>query len=122
MRRMYKLFALLVLAALALGAAPAKAQGRHFGGHPRVTFGFSVGVPLGYYYPPPYYYAPYYYAPYYYPPVVVQSSPPVYVERSDAPAAQAQDYWYYCADARMYYPYVKQCPGGWQRVNPQPTQ
>lgn len=112
-----KLF--FVLSGLALGAAAAfPAQAHHFGGHPRVTFGFQFGVPLGYpyYYPPPYYYQPYY------PPVVVQSSPPVYVERGDSQPAQAQDSWYYCPDAKMYYPYVKQCPGGWQRVPAQPSQ
>ncbi len=109
---------LLLLVAALLGAAAAIPAQAHR--HGRVTFGIHFGVPLGYpyyYYPPPYYYYP----PYY-PPVVVQSSPPVYVERSDAPSAQAQDYWYYCADAKMYYPYVKQCPGGWQRVSPQPPQ
>lgn len=112
---------LAALAAILLGAGLAfPAQAHHFGGHPRVTFGFHFGVPLGYpyYYPPPYYYYP----PYYYPPAVVQSSPPVYVERADPQPAQAQDYWYYCLDAKMYYPYVKQCQGGWQRVNPQPSQ
>jgi hypothetical protein len=29
-------------------------------------------------------------------------------------------WWYYCADAKAYYPYVRECPGGWQRVAPQP--
>ena len=56
-------------------------------------------------------------------PVVVQPAPVTYVEQ--APAAQAQapaSYWYYCSDSRAYYPYVKDCPGGWQRVSPQPAQ
>jgi hypothetical protein len=108
------------IAAFVLGAAlaaPAQAQRHHHG--PRVTFGFHFGVPLGYYHPYPYYYHPYYY----YPPVVVQPSPPVYVERGESQPAPAQEYyWYYCADAKMYYPYVKQCPGGWQRVSPQPQE
>ena len=52
-----------------------------------------------YYYPPPGYYAP----------------APVYMEQY--PAAP-QTYWYYCAPAGAYYPYVGDCPGGWQRVVP----
>ena len=47
------------------------------------------------------------------PPVVIQESPPVYVQQSPAPT-----YWYYCADAKAYYPYVQECPGGWLTVVP----
>lgn len=86
------------------------------GGH--VHFGLYFGAPLGWNdwdYPPPYYY---------YPPrvVVVPSSPPVYVQQpSEQPAPEAQQYWwYYCPGSKTYYPYVKQCPGGWQRVAPHP--
>ena len=98
----------------ALAAEPAFAWG-HGGGHVFLgfNFGFPVYAPYYYYYPPPVYY----------PPVVVQSSPPVYVERNDQPQAaapQAQSFWYYCAGSRAYYPYVKDCPGGWQRVSPTP--
>jgi hypothetical protein len=82
-------------------------------------FGFGPG-----YYARPYYYPPYYYSPYYYPPAVVSApaEPPVYIERGEAvePAPQASPSWYYCADPQGYYPYVKQCPGGWQAVAPQP--
>jgi hypothetical protein len=28
--------------------------------------------------------------------------------------------WFYCPEAGAYYPYVQQCPGGWQQVAPQP--
>jgi len=100
------------------------------GPHSRVRVGLYVGVPLvgfGYraYYPPPYYYPPYYYYPSYYPaPVVVQQQPTVYVEQNPQPTPAAQPpadaYWYYCADSGAYYPYVKECPAGWQRVVPQP--
>ena len=96
-------------------AAPAFAQ--HFHG-PRVHFGFGFGGPV--YWGAPYY--PYPYPPaYYYPPAVMAPAQPTYIERSDAaPSAppSAQDYWYYCGDAKAYYPYVKECPGGWQRVTP----
>jgi hypothetical protein len=27
-------------------------------------------------------------------------------------------YWYYCAAAGAYYPYVQHCPGGWELVLP----
>ncbi len=50
------------------------------------------------------------------PAVVAQSPPLEYVER-DPPAEPI--WWYWCNDARAYYPYVKECPGGWQRVAPQ---
>ncbi|MGZ5151041.1 MAG: hypothetical protein ACXWI6_13460, partial [Burkholderiales bacterium] len=36
-----------------------------------------------------------------------------------APEA-APAYWYYCPAYRAYYPYVQDCPGGWQAVAPQP--
>ncbi|WP_026075742.1 hypothetical protein [Noviherbaspirillum massiliense] len=79
--------------------------------------GFYVGVPTGYWaYPPPAYYV--------YPPAVtVQSTPPVYVEQSPGPQANEPEpgnWWYYCQDAKGYYPYVKECPRGWQKVVPAP--
>ncbi|HET9701375.1 MAG TPA: hypothetical protein VFP70_10690 [Burkholderiales bacterium] len=106
---------------------------RGYGGYYRPYWGprYSVGVYLGpgfwsgYY---PYYgyggYGPYYYPPYpYYPPAVatVPAQPQTYIERgapADAPGPAS--YWYYCREANAYYPYVKQCPGGWEQVNPTP--
>ena len=107
-------------------ATPASAQ-HHRGGGPRVTFGFHFGAPVGWYYAPaPYYYYP---PPYYYPSrvVVVPAEPTVYVERESAPPAQPQvqtpaNYWYYCSASRAYYPYVRECPGGWEPVPPRPAQ
>ena len=95
--------------------------GQHFHpGHGRV--GVFIGAPLvfgGWAYASPYYYYPrpaYYYpwAPYY---------PPAYIEQGygqPVPEQPAPAYWYYCPNARAYYPYVQQCPGGWQQVVPQP--
>ncbi len=108
--------------------------------------GIYLGAPIGFnygYYPYSYYGAPYYGTPYYgasnyYPPVPayyppVQSAPVVYTERGEnpqispqvAPINSSQDvqesWWYYCVDAKAYYPYVNQCPGGWLRVAPQPA-
>jgi hypothetical protein len=68
------------------------------------------GAPYGYGYGYPYYSAP---------PVIIQQQPQEYVQQ---PAAQPeQQYWYYCSDAKTYYPYVKKCPGGWMRVVPTPA-
>ena len=90
------------------------------GGYGRSGFGFYFGAPL---YPYPYYSTPYRY-PYYYPPVVitVPVTPPVYIQQSP-PAAQQNPsgYWYYCNSPEGYYPYIKECPNGWQQVEPRPS-
>jgi hypothetical protein len=108
----------LFLAALLASNAVLAHGGRYY--RPRVHFGVSVGVPAYWYYPAPYYYYPpaYYYPPYF----AAPASPPVYIERGDASSApeQAQGQWYYCPEAKAYYPYVKQCAGGWQKVPAQP--
>lgn len=116
--------------------------GFNSGYYPHSYYGAPYyGTPV--YYPPaPAYYpaVPAYYpaAPAYYPPVpayypAVQPAPVIYTERKDssqintqgAPINSAQaaqeSWWYYCVDAKTYYPYVKQCPGGWLRVAPQPA-
>jgi hypothetical protein len=104
----------LVAALLAVTSSMALAHGRG-----RVSLGFHFGVPLGWY-------QPWYYAPppaYYYPPAAVVVRPPeptVYVERGDVvPEGTAS--WYFCRESNGYYPYVKQCPGGWERVPAQPS-
>ena len=81
-------------------AAPAGAGAHHFHSGTRVFVGgtFFVG-------PRPYYYWPGYWPGYYYAAPVVA-----------APVA----YWYYCAPLAAYYPYVPDCPGGWQLVEPYP--
>lgn len=128
----------VMLLAMSL-SSPAQAQHRRHGGHhshhaARVHFG--VGVYLGgpiispWFYPPPYAYYP---RPIYYHPapvIIAPQSPPVYIEReatapAPAPAAgaateESQSWWYYCGESKTYYPYVKTCPGGWQRVSPTP--
>ena len=69
--------------------------------------------PYGYSYPYPYQY------PAYSPPVVLDSGPQTYIEQAPP---QAQQYWYYCQNPQGYYPYVGECPGGWQPVPAQPSQ
>ena len=117
MKQRRVVFGLIILLLGAAVSAPALAWR---GGH--VRFGVFVGP--GFWYPPPYYaYPPYHYPPYYYPPVVTVPAPVIYVEQVVAqPVPQlAPGFWYYCDGSKAYYPYVKECPGGWQRVAPQPA-
>jgi hypothetical protein len=91
--------------------------------HNSVHFGFSFGFPGYWGYPAPYYYPPAY--PYYgYPQYGQAAGPETYVEQAAPPAPpQSQtQWWYYCAEANAYYPYVRECAGGWQRVAPAPGQ
>lgn len=127
---------LLLVGTLVNGAAIAEYRGsdhghRHSHG-PTVRFGFSYGFPVyaPRYFPAPFYTYPAYAVPapvvYAYPPAVIRYSPaPVYVERSIAPAEsapyQAQSDWYFCTGSQTYFPYAKECPGGWQRVPAQPS-
>jgi hypothetical protein len=115
MKLFKSLFALLLLAA-AMSSSSAWAD-RYYHGGPRVGVGVVIGGPGYWRYPDPYYYPPYAYP---YPPVVVTpAQPPVYIEQQQA-QPQAPSDWFYCRNPEGYYPYVKQCPGGWQRVAPQP--
>src|SRR5208337_1088109 len=70
-------------------------------------------------YPYPYYSYPYYPYPYSYasPPAVNQQ--PIYQEQYPQ-QEEEQYYWYFCRESKTYYPYVKQCPGGWVKVVPKP--
>jgi len=102
--------AVVTLALALLGSGNAMADHYHHGG-PRVHFGVMIGPAWS-----PWYYPP----PVYYPPVVIERSPPVYVEQPAAAPAPQTSYWYFCPEAQGYYPYVKECPGGWQKVLPQP--
>jgi hypothetical protein len=130
--RLVKSALILALLLMTLFASSrASADGRHWGrGHhssSRVGVGVVIGGPI---WGPPWYhphYYPYYpnypyYYPYYYPPaVVVPSTPPAYIERSEPePSSTTPGVWYYCPDSKTYYPYVKECPGGWQTVPARP--
>lgn len=100
-----KAILLLLLLATATGSAFA---------HDRFRSRVFIGIGPGYwgpswYYPPP---------AYYYPPRVEVVEPPVYIEQGVQSAEPA--YWYYCPESRNYYPYVKKCARGWQRVAPTP--
>lgn len=120
-----------IAGALLLAALGVAGSGSAWADHgPHVRFGVMVGPYWGpWAYPPAYYYPPYY------PPapiVVERPAPPVYIEQpvqAPPPAAPAEQAatapandWYYCAASRGYYPYVRECPGGWQRVPAQPPE
>lgn len=114
---------------LLLGVAGA---GNAWADHRRHShFSVMIGPAWGpsYYSPDPYFYPRYY--PYYVPPVVIDRPllPQVYIEQPplvaappapSAPAAAPASYWYFCAASNAYYPYVNECPGGWQKMLPQP--
>ena len=102
--------ALSLLVALAgmLASEPAEAHRRV-----RVGVGFYYGGPFWHpwwYAPPPYYYYPA-------PVVTVPAEPTTYIEQG----RDTTGWWYYCESSRGYYPYVKECPTGWERVPPAPT-
>jgi hypothetical protein len=106
----------LLLAVFALGAAFSETASAHG----RVAIGVGFGYPF-WGYPGWGWGAPWYYPPpaYYYPPVVVSKPPTTYIERQDVSPAST-DWWYYCDQSKAYYPYVKTCPTGWQKVPPTP--
>ena len=92
--------------------------GGGWGWGPSIGLGLDLGL-SGY----PYYCSPYY--PYYSPaPVIEQPTAEIYAEPVPSQPSQPvqQTYWYYCRAPEGYYPYVKQCPGGWMKVVPSPPQ
>ena len=117
---------LAVVAVLMMSAMPGQAERIHGGGGghgwgmgwgPVVGLGLGLGL-LGLTYP--YYGNPYY--PGYSPaPVIQEPSPEIYLAPGRQQSA-AQNFWYFCQDPEGYYPYVKQCPGGWMKVVPAPPQ
>lgn len=132
----------IVLALAAVGAAgystTSLAHGYYHGGRARVGVGVYVGPGWGWgpgwgpgwgygpYYPG--YYPGYPAYPGYYPaPAVVAvppANPPQYIEQGSDGNPSVSDgsspnaWWYRCARPEGYYPYVKECPGGWQREQP----
>ena len=87
---------------------------------PGVYIGAGFANPYWWYpyygYPYPYAYPSYAYGYPAYSPPVVEGSPQTYIQQEPP----TQQYWYYCQSAQGYYPYVRECPEGWQQVAPQP--
>jgi len=96
-------------------------MGNAWADHPRGHVSTHVGVYFGPVWDPWYYPAPTYYYPPARPIIIERAPPPVYVEQAE-PAPVPNQYWYYCNASKAYYPYVGECPSGWQRVLPQPPQ
>jgi len=117
----FVLLSAAVLAVGLLGSGAAFARGDHGWGGPRV--GVWIGGPVwwgpGPYYPYgyPYGYSYRYEAP---PPQPIIVEVPATSQAGSA--QQPGQYWYYCSEAQMYYPHVRECPSGWQAVAPQPAQ
>lgn len=115
------------------------AHGRYYGS--RIGVGINLNLFPGFYHRP-YYAAGYYGYPYYYPEVVVNpvilanpqptvvyvdSSPSNYTsvprnQISNAPPAQSENVWYYCHNPDGFYPSIKSCPAGWQKVPARPPE
>ena len=122
-----KIVALLVMLAFAAASGSAMAQHSGHGGYGHgggwgygVGLGLALGLPLlwsGYY-------APYAYpAPVYAYPGPAMAPSGAYVEQGygeAAPAPAQQQDWYFCPASNVYYPYIRECPSGWQRVPSQP--
>ena len=92
--------------------------GGHFGYD--LALGLGLGYGVGYYgYGVPYYPYPYYPYP---PMVAAPSPPPVYPQQNMPPTPELQtNYWHYCRNPDGYYPYVRECPDGWEKISPQPS-
>jgi len=121
----------LILTLLALLASSVVSA---HGGYNRFNFGINLGHYPSYYgysafgyqdsffYPPVYSYPTTVVVPLT-PPAVILSAPPVYTQQKTNSSMQPQtNYWHYCGDSDSYYPYVKECPGGWLQVAPKPAQ
>ena len=112
------------LASVAISPAWADRYGHH-GGHGWGWWGpgllFGTALYLAATAPPPAYYpAPVYTVPSYATQTYAQQ-PAVIAQTATSPApVSQQSWWYYCAQAAGYYPYVKTCPTGWTQVSPVP--
>jgi hypothetical protein len=138
---------LAMVVAGALASAPSWAQrsgGGHGHGHDHFwgPFGFLLGSAILYsavqqprtvYYSPPVVYAPPVYAPVVVQPYYVEqtyvSPPPValpppvptpYAGQNPSYDPPGGQWWYSCKKPAGYYPYVRECPSGWEKVSPTP--
>lgn len=96
---------------LLMSAGDALARGR---GHGRFHHRPHVVFFSGFYFGPPYFYGP----PFYYGPAYAATPvpPSVYVEKFDDTPSEDTPGEYYCPSSGAYYPEVKDCGNGWQRV------
>jgi hypothetical protein len=129
MKKPVLIFGLLAL--VLCSAVPARAWGRGFVGHrgfggPRVFVGSRFFGGPRFFGPRIFIGAPVFVGaaawPWYWGPSYAATPPPVYNEAlvQTPPTSATPSYWYYCAESGAYYPYARQCPGGWLRVVPAP--
>jgi hypothetical protein len=53
--------------------------------------------------------------------VTVTAKPQEYIERPKQKASpRSSGVWYFCPESNAYYPYVRECPDGWEKVPAQP--
>lgn len=120
---------LMIIGLLANGGSMARdgggghARDRHFQESRRHGgIGFFIESPYSW---PEFHYWPYYsFQPYYSSTLITPASPPAYIDQETVPNIQSLEpnSWDYCDDPAGYYPYVQECPAGWQRVEPQPIE
>jgi hypothetical protein len=91
--------------------------GIYFGAPAYWGGGWPYAYSWGAAYPAPY--AVPYPVPYTVAPFVVNTAPAPQVIVQPAPAAPADNYWYYCTQPTGYYPYVQNCSQPWMKVVPQ---
>lgn len=120
---------LLVAGVAEAGGKKYYGRGYHGGGYHGGGWrgGVWIGAPIvigaPYYYPPYYYpYYPSYPYPYRYGPPVVREYIYEQPAQRQAPTVVAPQTptWYYCRESKAYYPYVNECPGGWDSVPAKP--
>lgn len=131
---------LAILAATAIAAAPAWAQRGHGHGHFWGPFGgfllgsaivYSAMQPRTVYYAPQVAYWPYgpvtTIGPAYYPdpiyvnpPMASVPPPPQGGSQVSALGMPGSEWWYFCKDPNGYYPYVRECQTGWEKLSPTP--
>ena len=114
-RIIFVFLALLLVGSLLVTNADARGGRGGHGGNVGIGLWLGPGWWPGWGWPG---YYPSYYYPYYQEPPIVIQQPEVYVQ--PAPQEQSPTYWYFCKESQGYYPYVKQCPGGWMKVVPTP--
>jgi hypothetical protein len=49
---------------------------------------------------------------------IYEPAPPIYYIEKSEEELRSDTTWFYCEGEATYYPYVKQCPGGWVKVAP----
>ncbi|MCX7176286.1 MAG: hypothetical protein NT159_20640 [Proteobacteria bacterium] len=130
---------LAIIAAGSLATAPAWADRGYRHDYFWGPFGFLLGSAILYsavqprtvYYEPQVTYVPYgpvtsYVQPYYVepayasPPVTSMPPPPQNGTQLSALGVPGSQWWYFCKNPNGYYPYVRECPSGWEKVSPTP--